>query len=114
MASNELIDIRNHGVVVDPLKQKVKCNYCNKVVSNGFYRLKYHLGGIKGDVSPCLEVPVHVKEPGLAYLLTNERRQREQQMLTDYAFVHYNKQMRNFYSDIKCDDIGPSDNWKSD
>ncbi|KAG8374724.1 hypothetical protein BUALT_Bualt10G0025700 [Buddleja alternifolia] len=62
MASNELIDIHNHGVVVDPLKQKVKCNYCDKVVSSGFYRLKYHLGGIKGDVSPCSEVPVHVKE----------------------------------------------------
>ncbi|CAI9773562.1 unnamed protein product [Fraxinus pennsylvanica] len=62
MTSNQLfINVKDHGVTVDPLKNRVKCNYCDKVVG-GFNRLKYHLGGIRGAVTPCLEVPVDVKE----------------------------------------------------
>lgn len=62
MTSNQLfINVKDHGVTVDPLKNRVKCNYCDKVVG-GFSRLKYHLGGIRGEVTPCLEVPVDVKE----------------------------------------------------
>ncbi|KAK4359353.1 hypothetical protein RND71_021582 [Anisodus tanguticus] len=59
--AEEKIDIRQHGVTVDQKKSKVKCNYCGKVVS-GLFRLKSHLGGIRGDVTPCLEAPILVKE----------------------------------------------------
>lgn len=63
MASNQLtINVKDHGVAVDPLKNRVKCHYCGKVVSSGFSRLKYHLAGIRGDVIPCLQVPADVKE----------------------------------------------------
>ncbi|XP_060202407.1 uncharacterized protein LOC132630825 isoform X1 [Lycium barbarum] len=66
--TQDKIDVRQHGVVVDQTKSKVKCNYCGKVVS-GFNRLKYHLGGVRGDVTPCLEAPTPVKEALKAELL---------------------------------------------
>ncbi|XP_059641619.1 uncharacterized protein LOC132283648 [Cornus florida] len=63
MAANEVsIDVHDHGMALDGQKGRVKCNYCDKVISSGFSRLRYHLGGIRGDVSPCMEVPAVVKE----------------------------------------------------
>ncbi|KAM3217011.1 putative protein isoform X2 [Capsicum annuum] len=59
--AQDKIDVREHGVVVDQKKSKIKCNYCSKVVT-GFTRFKYHLGGIRGDVIPCLNAPALVKE----------------------------------------------------
>lgn len=62
MATTEVsANINDHGVAVDEQKKKAQCNYCAKVVS-GFTRLKYHLAGERGDVSPCGEVPATVKE----------------------------------------------------
>ncbi|CAK9146146.1 unnamed protein product [Ilex paraguariensis] len=62
MAADEVpINVHDHGIALDEQKKRVKCNYCGKVVS-GFSRLKCHLGGIRGDVTPCLEVPAYVKE----------------------------------------------------
>ncbi|PSS07218.1 S-cell enriched with leucine-rich repeat-containing protein [Actinidia chinensis var. chinensis] len=61
MSRNEIAkNINDHGMVLDDLKRRVECNYCGKVVS-GFTRLKCHLGGIRGDVAPCEEVPTDVK-----------------------------------------------------
>ncbi|PSS18203.1 Flagellin [Actinidia chinensis var. chinensis] len=60
MSRNEIsININDHGTALDDHKRRVKCNYCGKVVS-GFTRLKCHLGGIRGDVAPCGEVPTDV------------------------------------------------------
>ncbi|XP_022714654.1 uncharacterized protein LOC111274345 [Durio zibethinus] len=62
MASSEAsINIHDHGKAVDGKKQRVQCNYCEKEMS-GFFRLKYHLGGVRGDVIPCEKVPEDVKE----------------------------------------------------
>ncbi|KAH0737386.1 hypothetical protein KY290_036091 [Solanum tuberosum] len=58
--AQDKIDVRQHGVELDQKKKKIKCNYCSKVVS-GFTRLKYHLGGIRGNVIPCLNAPTLVK-----------------------------------------------------
>lgn len=55
------IDVHDHGKPLDENKKKVRCNYCGKVVS-GFYRLKYHLAGKRGDVTPCEQVFPNVKE----------------------------------------------------
>lgn len=66
--TRDKVDVHQHGVAVDQKKSKIKCNYCGKVVS-GFNRLKHHLGGIRGDVTPCLEAPVRVKEALDAELL---------------------------------------------
>ena len=38
-----------------------QCKYCGEVVS-GFFRLKCHLGGIRGDVTHCENAPQNVKE----------------------------------------------------
>lgn len=62
MAAGEgFINVHDHGTVVDKKKGRVQCNYCGKVVS-GFFRLKCHLGGIRGDVTPCENAPQNVKE----------------------------------------------------
>ncbi|KAE9468090.1 hypothetical protein C3L33_00005, partial [Rhododendron williamsianum] len=55
------INIHDHGMTLDDRKRRVQCNYCAKVVS-GFSRLKCHLGGVRGDVAPCEEVPTGVKD----------------------------------------------------
>ncbi|XP_030935000.1 uncharacterized protein LOC115960314 isoform X2 [Quercus lobata] len=60
-ASEGFINVHDHGTVVDKKKVRVQCKYCGKVVS-GFFRLKCHLGGIRGDVTPCENAPQNVKE----------------------------------------------------
>ncbi|XP_042475900.1 uncharacterized protein LOC122057736 isoform X2 [Macadamia integrifolia] len=49
-----------HGIAQDERKKKVKCNYCEKVVSGGIYRLKQHLARISGEVAYCRKVPEEV------------------------------------------------------
>ncbi|OMO73861.1 putative Zinc finger, BED-type [Corchorus olitorius] len=62
LKSNEAsIDVHDHGTTVKSKGQRVQCNYCGKEMS-GFYRLKCHLGCIRGDVAPCERVPENVKE----------------------------------------------------
>ncbi|KAL1098791.1 hypothetical protein V6Z11_D05G121600 [Gossypium hirsutum] len=62
MASSEVfINVRDHGKTVDVKKKRIKCNYCDKEMS-GFSRLKYHLGGVRGNVLPCEKVPQDVKK----------------------------------------------------
>lgn len=61
-ADDDSFDINDHGTSVDRKRNRVQCNYCGKIVS-GFSRLKCHLGGIRGDVTPCEKVPENVKEP---------------------------------------------------
>ncbi|KAG0472120.1 hypothetical protein HPP92_016666 [Vanilla planifolia] len=46
-----------HGIAQDEKKKKVKCNYCNKVVSGGINRFKQHLARIPGEVAFCKMVP---------------------------------------------------------
>ncbi|XP_031391589.1 uncharacterized protein LOC116203792 [Punica granatum] len=55
-----------HGYEVPREKLKIKCKYCNKIVSGGPYRLKHHLGCTKINVSPCIAVPDDVKNNMLA------------------------------------------------
>ncbi|XP_073065069.1 uncharacterized protein [Primulina eburnea] len=33
MASNDIINVHDHGIPMDPLKKSVKCDYCGKLVS---------------------------------------------------------------------------------
>uniref|UniRef100_A0A1J3F2C9 BED-type domain-containing protein n=1 Tax=Noccaea caerulescens TaxID=107243 RepID=A0A1J3F2C9_NOCCA len=49
-----------HGVAQDERKKKVKCNYCNKIVSGGINRFKQHLARIPGEVAPCKAAPEEV------------------------------------------------------
>ncbi|CAN1806245.1 hypothetical protein LINPERHAP1_LOCUS24614 [Linum perenne] len=49
-----------HGVAQDDRKKKVKCNYCDKVVSGGINRFKQHLAKIPGEVASCKNAPEEV------------------------------------------------------
>ncbi|XP_047333879.1 uncharacterized protein LOC124937630 [Impatiens glandulifera] len=49
-----------HGVAQDERKKKVKCNYCEKIVSGGINRFKQHLARIPGEVAPCKNAPDEV------------------------------------------------------
>ncbi|RZC89167.1 hypothetical protein C5167_030855 [Papaver somniferum] len=49
-----------HGVAQEEGKKKVKCNYCQKVVSGGINRFKQHLARIPGEVAPCKNAPEQV------------------------------------------------------
>ncbi|KAK2983482.1 hypothetical protein RJ640_006495, partial [Escallonia rubra] len=51
-----------HGVMINGGRQKIKCNYCHKIIlGGGISRLKQHLAGERGNVIPCEEVPENVK-----------------------------------------------------
>ena len=48
----------DYGVLVDPNNLNViKCIFCPTIVKAGIYRLKCHIGGIRGDVKPCPSAP---------------------------------------------------------
>ncbi|KAL6519725.1 hypothetical protein OROMI_032619 [Orobanche minor] len=49
-----------HGIPQDDRKKKVKCNYCEKIVSGGINRFKQHLARIPGEVAPCKNAPEEV------------------------------------------------------
>ncbi|KAG6767761.1 hypothetical protein POTOM_026647 [Populus tomentosa] len=70
------INIHDHGAALDEKKKRVQCNYCGKVLS-GFSRLKYHVGGIRGDVVPCEKVAENVRESFRSMLLETKRASRD-------------------------------------
>ncbi|KAJ6850545.1 uncharacterized protein M6B38_263400 [Iris pallida] len=52
----------SHGLMVNGDRQKIKCIYCDKVMSGGgISRLKQHLAGERGNIAPCEKVPDDVK-----------------------------------------------------
>ncbi|KAL5699782.1 hypothetical protein ACHQM5_030639 [Ranunculus cassubicifolius] len=53
-------NVREHGIIIDEHKKRVRCNYCSKEMTT-YSRLKQHLGGKGGDVVPCEQVPQDVK-----------------------------------------------------
>ncbi|XP_018438278.2 uncharacterized protein LOC108810674 [Raphanus sativus] len=55
------MDIREHGVCVNKIKNRYTCNYCGKEVQ-GICRLKLHLGGVGIDVTHCDQVASNVKK----------------------------------------------------
>ncbi|KAJ8748653.1 hypothetical protein K2173_008098 [Erythroxylum novogranatense] len=49
-----------HCVAQDQKKKKVKCNYCEKIISGGINRFKQHLARIPGEVAYCDKAPEEV------------------------------------------------------
>lgn len=49
-----------HCVAQDEKKKRVKCNYCEKIISGGINRFKQHLARIPGEVSYCEKAPEDV------------------------------------------------------
>ncbi|KAL9246896.1 hypothetical protein vseg_020376 [Gypsophila vaccaria] len=54
-------EVLNHGMPLDPENRRIQCCYCGKKVP-GFNRLQHHLGGIRGNIVECPNVPEEVKE----------------------------------------------------
>ncbi|CAA7398559.1 unnamed protein product [Spirodela intermedia] len=76
-----------HGIAQDTRKKKVKCNYCEKIVSGGINRFKQHLARIPGEVASCKmapdEVYLRMKE-NMKWHRTGRRRQSESDMVSFY------------------------------
>ncbi|KAG6648808.1 uncharacterized protein LOC122316382 [Carya illinoinensis] len=52
----------SHARVVPGARNSTQCLYCSKIIrGGGVTRLKYHLGGISGDVEACKKVPDDIK-----------------------------------------------------
>ncbi|KAK8980935.1 hypothetical protein V6N11_059627 [Hibiscus sabdariffa] len=49
-----------HCVAQDEKKRRVKCNYCEKIISGGINRFKQHLARIPGEVAYCEKAPEEV------------------------------------------------------
>lgn len=49
-----------HCVAQDEKKKRVKCNYCEKIISGGINRFKQHLARIPGEVAYCEKAPEDV------------------------------------------------------
>ncbi|GAY44933.1 hypothetical protein CUMW_085640 [Citrus unshiu] len=49
-----------HCVAQDEKKKRVKCNYCEKIISGGINRFKQHLARIPGEVAYCDKAPEDV------------------------------------------------------
>ncbi|OMO82247.1 hypothetical protein COLO4_23146 [Corchorus olitorius] len=49
-----------HCIAQDEKKKRVKCNYCEKIISGGINRFKQHLARIPGEVAYCEKAPEEV------------------------------------------------------
>ncbi|KAI3873146.1 hypothetical protein MKX03_031522 [Papaver bracteatum] len=78
------IDIRDHCALLDKKKDWVRCNYCAKKICN-YTLLKQHLGGIRGTVSPCVEVPEDIKVQIKKYSLPALLRKRKPSVIMEYS-----------------------------
>ncbi|KAF8387715.1 hypothetical protein HHK36_026369 [Tetracentron sinense] len=68
-----------HGVAQDERKKKVKCNYCEKIVSGGINRFKQHLARIPGEVAYCKKAPedvYHKMKENMKWHRTGRRQRR--------------------------------------
>ena len=73
MASGRTDPAWKHCVSVDGKTWKLKCKYCEKVLTEGVYRLKHHLAGTSKDVGACVSVPEDVRKPMLDTVLNLQR-----------------------------------------
>ncbi|XP_058105664.1 uncharacterized protein LOC131249115 [Magnolia sinica] len=70
----------DHGTAIDKRKNRIRCKYCTKVVTS-FNRLMHHLGGVRGDVVPCEQVPTNVKVLARDTLL----KRRKQRLVREFG-----------------------------
>nr|XP_007153622.1 hypothetical protein PHAVU_003G051000g [Phaseolus vulgaris]ESW25616.1 hypothetical protein PHAVU_003G051000g [Phaseolus vulgaris] len=69
MASGRTDPAWKHCVSVDEKARKLKCKYCEKVLTGGVYKLKHHLAGTSKDVRACVSVSEDVKKSMLDIVL---------------------------------------------
>ncbi|XP_020590482.1 uncharacterized protein LOC110031575 [Phalaenopsis equestris] len=88
-----------HGIALDEKKKKVKCNYCEKIVSGGINRFKQHLARIPGEVAYCKmapeEVYLQIKE-NMKWHRTGWRRRPE---VKEHNAFYVNSEAEEFLDD---------------
>lgn len=103
-----------HGIPRDDRKKKVKCNYCDKIVSGGINRFKQHLARIPGEVAPCKSAPedVYLKiKENMKWHRTGRRHRRpetshhHQQTSSSYMMHSENEQEFGDYEDDDNDHL---------
>lgn len=76
-ASGNRLDIAwEHGMKVDNNLRKIMCKYCNKIISGTAYSFKHHLACTRKNVEACKNVPVEVKEEGMAETVPDKKGKR--------------------------------------
>ncbi|OMO61529.1 putative Zinc finger, BED-type, partial [Corchorus olitorius] len=50
------------GEAVDGQRSRVRCTFCDRVITGGITRFKEHLAAKKGNVAPCDQVSSHVRK----------------------------------------------------
>ncbi|KAJ4954460.1 hypothetical protein NE237_011243 [Protea cynaroides] len=80
-----------HGVAQEGCKKKVKCNYCEKIVSGGINRFKQHLARIPGEVAYCKKAPeeVYLKmKENMKWHRTGRRQRRPEAKEIAAFYIH--------------------------
>ncbi|KAH7678542.1 Ribonuclease H-like protein [Dioscorea alata] len=97
-----------HGVAQDEKKKKVKCNYCDKIVSGGINRFKQHLARIPGEVAYCKmapeEVYLQMKENMKWHRTGRRRRPEAKDAAAFYAHLENDDhdELANGKTKVKC------------
>ena len=58
----------------------IQCNFCQKILKGGVFRMKEHLAGIHGNAAPCLLVPPEVRDEIKNYLDKHSEAKKMAQM----------------------------------
>nr|TKR66453.1 uncharacterized protein D5086_0000311430 [Populus alba] len=98
-----------HGTMVNGGRQKIKCKYCHKIfLGGGISRLKQHLAGERGNVTPCEEVPDEVKvqiQQHLGFKVLEKLRKHKEANSAKNSFLSYFQDKEG--DDEDNDDAGP-------
>ncbi|XP_024463244.1 uncharacterized protein LOC112328478 isoform X1 [Populus trichocarpa] len=98
-----------HGTMVNGGRQKIKCKYCHKIfLGGGISRLKQHLAGERGNVTPCEEVPEEVKvqiQQHLGFKVLEKLRKQKEANSAKNSFLSYFRDKEG--DDEDNDDAGP-------
>ncbi|OWM69467.1 hypothetical protein CDL15_Pgr013928 [Punica granatum] len=111
-ANKHSADIKYHGTIIDKKKMRVRCSYCSKSVS-GTSRLKQHLGGVRGDVTPCPDVPANVKVLFQDLIFHRVRRSINKEVLSldpqeeELPLKRSCSQRSNNFKHSRCENISP-------
>ncbi|KAJ6727528.1 hypothetical protein OIU79_005417 [Salix purpurea] len=98
-----------HGTMVNGGRQKIKCKYCHKIfLGGGISRLKQHLAGERGNVTPCEEVPEDVKvqiQQHLGFKVLEKLRKQKEENSAKNLYLSYFQDKEG--DDEDNDDAGP-------
>ncbi|OMP03929.1 putative Zinc finger, BED-type [Corchorus olitorius] len=50
------------GEAVDGQRSRVRCTFCDRVITGGITRFKEHLAAKKGNVASCYQVSSHIRK----------------------------------------------------